>query len=265
MTETRGVTPRALSAITPVTETPAVGPDPHPDPPSRRPLQQSSDRSFATRPDLHGLAALAVGGDAGAIERLLAAVRPVVHRYTRARLGVGLVDQSAADDAAQEVCIAVLSALPTYRDEGVPFEAFVYAIAARKVADVHRAAARRPLPIAEIPDGVDPAEGPEALALRASDARLAQDLLARLPEQQREILLLRVAVGLSAEETGLAMGMSPGAVRVAQHRALRRLREEIARPEGDAGRPAAAAAPPVAAVPEPDLIVLPVATAVVGR
>jgi RNA polymerase sigma-70 factor (ECF subfamily) len=40
----------------------------------------------------------------------------------------------------------------------------------------------------------------------------------------RELLVLRVAVGLSAEETGRAMGMSAGAVRVAQHRALARLR-----------------------------------------
>jgi RNA polymerase sigma-70 factor (ECF subfamily) len=180
----------------------------------------------AARPDLRGLAAHALRGDADATECLLVAVRRLVHRYTRARLGNGSGDESAADDAAQEVCIAVFSALPTYRDEGVPFEAFVYAIAARKVADVHRAAARRPTPVAELPDDADPAEGPEALAVRASDADLARSLLQRLPEQQREILLLRVAVGMSAEETGLALGMSAGAVRVAQHRALRRLRSE---------------------------------------
>ena len=49
-------------------------------------------------------------------------------------------------------------------------------------------------------------------------------LLDRLPENLRELLVLRVAVGLSAEETGRALGMTPGAVRVAQHRALSRLR-----------------------------------------
>jgi len=56
--------------------------------------------------------------------------------------------------------------------------------------------------------------------------------LERLPSNLRELLLLRVAVGLSAEETGRALGMTPGAVRVAQHRALARLRtyaaEEVA-------------------------------------
>ena len=52
----------------------------------------------------------------------------------------------------------------------------------------------------------------------------AGKLLANLPENQRELLVLRVAVGLTAEETGQMLGMSPGAVRVAQHRALSRLR-----------------------------------------
>jgi RNA polymerase sigma-70 factor (ECF subfamily) len=57
-------------------------------------------------------------------------------------------------------------------------------------------------------------------------------MLHRLPDRQREILVLRVAVGLSAEETAAAVGSTPGAVRVAQHRALARLREMLASVEG---------------------------------
>jgi RNA polymerase sigma-70 factor (ECF subfamily) len=167
---------------------------------------------------------LALRGDASATEVLLRTVRRMVHRYIRARLGGPYGDESAAEDAAQEVCFAVLSALPRYRDEGAPFEAFVYSIAARKLADVHRAAGRRAGPVADLPDGIDLTDGPEALAVRSSEADLARELLQTLPDQQREILLLRVAVGLSAEETGRALGLTPGAVRVAQHRALRRLR-----------------------------------------
>ena len=56
------------------------------------------------------------------------------------------------------------------------------------------------------------------------DARLARTLLAHLPAAQRRLLLLRVVGGLSAEDTGYVLDMSPGAVRVAQHRALIRLR-----------------------------------------
>lgn len=53
-------------------------------------------------------------------------------------------------------------------------------------------------------------------------------LLDTLPEKQREILRLRIVVGLSAEETAEAVGSTPGAVRVAQHRALGRLRGVLA-------------------------------------
>jgi len=51
--------------------------------------------------------------------------------------------------------------------------------------------------------------GPEERALLSSDAEWAKKLLANLPENQRELLLLRIAVGLTAEETGQMLGMSP--------------------------------------------------------
>jgi RNA polymerase sigma-70 factor, ECF subfamily len=174
--------------------------------------------------DLGGLAALATQGDTGARDALLAHVRTIVHRYCRARLGRLPGSEHAADDVAQEVCLAVLSALPRYRDEGRPFEAFVFGIAAHKVADAQRSAVRAAVPTDDMPDEADLGPGPEDQALRNSDAVLVRGLLDRLPANQRELLILRVAVGLSAEETGNALGMSSGAVRVAQHRALARLR-----------------------------------------
>ena len=60
--------------------------------------------------------------------------------------------------------------------------------------------------------------------VKADEAEKARDLLDLLPPAQRELLVLRVAVGLSAEETGAVLDMTAGAVRVAQHRALARLR-----------------------------------------
>jgi RNA polymerase sigma-70 factor (ECF subfamily) len=174
--------------------------------------------------ELGELAAQAVAGDRRAMEHLLAAVHTLVHRYCRARLSRFPGAERAADDVAQEVCIAVLSALPTYRDDGKPFEAFVYAVAANKVADAQRGIYRNAVPQAEIPDSVDLSDGPEEHAIRASEAQQARALLAQLPDTLRELLVLRVAVGLSAEETGRALGMSAGAVRVAQHRAVQRLR-----------------------------------------
>jgi RNA polymerase sigma-70 factor, ECF subfamily len=167
------------------------------------------------------------------MEDLLGAVHQLVHRYCRARLSRFPGAEHAADDVAQEVCIAVLTALPRYRDEGKPFEAFVYRIAANKVADVQRWSYRAATPQAEMPEIIDLTDGPEAMALRASDAREARQLLEHLPETLRELVVLRVAVGLSADETGRALGMSPGAVRVAQHRAMQRLRTAATQPAAE--------------------------------
>lgn len=170
------------------------------------------------------LARRACGGDDRATEELLGAVRLMVHRYCRARLGSFPAAHHTAEDAAQEVCLAVLAALPGYRHEGRPFEAFVYRIAARRVADAMRAWYRDAVPVSDVPDSVSTDPTPEDVALLTADADRARALLQLLPEQQREVLTLRVAVGLSAAETGAALGLSAGAVRVAQHRALTRLR-----------------------------------------
>ncbi|MDT7549477.1 MAG: polymerase sigma-70 factor, subfamily [Actinomycetota bacterium] len=166
----------------------------------------------------------AVAGDRDAAADLVAHFHPAVHRYCRARMGRFAGSYDAADDVAQEVFVAVLTALPRFRDEGKPFAALVFGIAAHKVADAQRAAYRRPIPVADVPDVVDGALGPEDRALRLADAARAHELLAYLNDDQREILLLRVAAGLSAEDTAAALDMTPGAVRVAQHRALARLR-----------------------------------------
>ena len=79
------------------------------------------------------LVARAVHGDPHATEALLAQARPGLVRYCRARLGRIGGAYTTADDVAQEVCLAVLTALPGYRVQGRPFLAFVYGIASHKV------------------------------------------------------------------------------------------------------------------------------------
>jgi RNA polymerase sigma-70 factor (ECF subfamily) len=164
--------------------------------------------------------------DPDATTALLAQLRPGLVRYCRARLGRIGGAYTTADDVAQEVCLAVLRALPRYRDEGRPFTAFVYAIAAHKVADAQRAAVRDAAVTTTdtLPQQPDTAAGPEQQAVNTDLARLLSALLDRLPSAQREIVLLRVALGLTAEEVGEVLGMTAAAVRVAQSRGLARLR-----------------------------------------
>jgi RNA polymerase sigma-70 factor (ECF subfamily) len=170
----------------------------------------------------------AVAGDRRAIECLLASIRPLVVRYCRARVGRQERSSASADDVAQEVFMAVLGALPRYRDEGRPFLAFVYGIAAHKVADAHRSAAgNRSEPVAEVPDAPATEAGPELRAVQGELSERMAQLLLMLPQKQREIVVLRVVVGLSVRETADAVGSTPGAVRVMQHRALAKLRRAL--------------------------------------
>lgn len=178
----------------------------------------------ARHANMGNLTELAARGQPAAIDMLLRQIRPMVLRYCRSRLGHISGHYHAADDVAQEVCIAILSALPRYQDIGRPFASFVFGIASHKVADAKRSATRLAIPTEDLPDGPDDRPGPEETAVAYLEAERARSLLARLPVNQRELLVLRVLSGLSAEETGHELGMSAGAVRVAQHRALARLR-----------------------------------------
>jgi RNA polymerase sigma-70 factor (ECF subfamily) len=143
----------------------------------------------------------ALDGDAVALERLVTAIRPRIWRYCRARLGAGARAVASPEDVAQEVCLAVVTALPSYVDCGKPFLAFVYGIARNKVAAAHRAAARNREDPVEVVPYRERVPGPEATIVAEELGARISGLLSVLSGKRREILMLRVVVGLSAEET----------------------------------------------------------------
>ncbi|HEX3647021.1 MAG TPA: sigma-70 family RNA polymerase sigma factor, partial [Pseudonocardiaceae bacterium] len=149
---------------------------------------------------------------------LLAWVRPLAVRYCRARMGRQQGSFASADDVAQEVCLAVLTALPGHRYQERPFAAFVYGIAAQKVAGRSD----------RIP-GTD-TRAVQRVVQGGLPARMAS-LLGVLPARYREILVLRMVVGLSVDNTADAIGATPGTVRILQHHALAMLRRALAAEE----------------------------------
>ena len=182
--------------------------------------------------------ALVVGaarGDERARDELLALIHPLVLGYCRARLGRQESVRGSAEDVAQDVCMAVVGALRSYQPKGLSFRAFVFGIASNKVADVFRAGGRnRTEPVAELPDSLVASDGPEDRLLATERSERLRALLDYLTPRQREILVLRVAVGMSAQEAAQAVGSTPQAVRVTQHRALARLRRIIKEAEAAA-------------------------------
>jgi RNA polymerase sigma-70 factor (ECF subfamily) len=166
-------------------------------------------------------------------DRVLATVRPLVVQYCRDRLGArqGTWESAEdADDVVQDVCLALVKALPGQPAKR-PLSKVVRGIARHEVDAAYKAAARRKdEPVAEIPDEAGAAPDPELQALRHELTERMAQLLQAIPEKQREIVVLRIVVGLTAEETAAVVGSTPGAVRVAQHRALGHLRKTLTAP-----------------------------------
>ncbi|ANN15658.1 RNA polymerase subunit sigma-70 [Amycolatopsis orientalis] len=172
----------------------------------------------------------AIDGDRRAVGSLLALLRPIVFRYCAGRLGGTTRGISSADDCAQEVLMAVLLALPRYNYRDDSFLPYVFGIASHKVADVRRNLARDPS--APVPDPEPDQDGPWNPTFeeveKADRSRRMSRLFKFLSAKQRDVLVLRVILGFSAEETAVALGMaSAGAVRVTQHRALNELRRVL--------------------------------------
>lgn len=198
---------------------------------------EDADRAEAVRlagrdAELEALAARAAGGHRPSLERLLEHVRPLVVRYCRARIGSGTSGMATPEDVAQDVLLALFHALERWRPHETRVMAFVYGIASNKVVDAFRAAGRnRSVPSDVIPDTADTGAGPETIAVLGTQIDELRQLLEQLPEHHREVLVLRIALGLSAEETARTVDSTAGAVRVTQHRALNKLRQLAANRE----------------------------------
>ena len=144
-------------------------------------------------------------------QRLVDAHATGVHRYLVAAVG-----RQDAADAFQETFLAALRAYPNLRS-AENLRGWLFTIARNKALDSHRARARRPLPVAALPEDVrlDTTEPTSPV----------WDAVRQLPERQRHAVLLRYAGDLPYREVALAMGVSEVAAR--QHastgvRALRR-------------------------------------------
>lgn len=173
-----------------------------------RPAVAADDHPRRERVDL---VRRARGGSEDAFEELVRVFGPRLHRF----LAVRLADERDARDALQETLVAAWQGLPRLRDVE-RFWPWLAGIAANKAADALR---RRPSANGHRPelaaDVVADAHG--ALAVRQA--------LERLPERWREVLLLRLVLGLSEEETAAALGVRVGTVKSRTARGRGRLLE----------------------------------------
>ena len=170
------------------------------------------------------LLAAAQDGSQDAFAVLWRDANPALLRYLR------VVASENAEDIAAETWVQVVRTLPKFTGDEAAWRAWLFTTARRRLLDQARLRKRHPteplddISAADVPRAV----GAEQVAMDNIATEWAMALLSRLPQQQAEVILLRVVAGLDTEVVAEMLGRSPGAVRVAAHRGLRKLATMLA-------------------------------------
>lgn len=162
--------------------------------------------------------AAAAGGDERAFSVLFRQLDPPLRRYATALVG------QDADDVVADAWLQIARDLHGFRGDLDGLRGWCARIVRNRAIDWVRREGRRPSS-ATPADQLDRA-APDDTATDALDnvsTRRAVELIASLPREQAEAVLLRVVVGVDTARAADILGKSPGAVRVAAHRGLRRL------------------------------------------
>jgi len=167
--------------------------------------------------------AAAQGGSEAAFSRLWRDGNPALLRYLR------VVAPETAEDVAAETWLHVVRGLAGFRGDEQAWRAWLFTTARRRAVDqIRRLSRRRERALEETLPGLLPISPDTAeLAIEHIGTRSALALVARLPTHQAEVILLRVVAGLDTETVARLVARSPGAVRVAAHRGLRRMAEML--------------------------------------
>ena len=161
-------------------------------------------------------------GDEWAITLLFRSIQPQLLRYlSRQAPGV-------AEDLASETWLSAAQGLARFEGSVSDFRALVFTIARRRVVDHYRRQGRRLTEVSLVDGGDEPQRDAAEIAVESLSTQQAIDVLvAALPPAQAEVVLLRVVADLSVEEVARVMRRSTGAVRILQHRALRKLEKHF--------------------------------------
>ncbi|TQK73136.1 sigma-70 family RNA polymerase sigma factor [Nocardioides sp. SLBN-35] len=190
-------------------------------------LATSSEDSPEARERLIALVELARGGDAEAFGQLYDHYQPSVYRFLYYRTRSVVV----AEDLCSETFFRALRNMSSFRWQGKDFGAWLMTIA-RNLATDHFKAGRTRLELTTEDMGQhdDATEGPENAVLASLTNEILLESLTKLPNEQRDCLIMRFLQGMSIAETAAALGRSDGAIKQLQLRGVRNLAKLM--PEG---------------------------------
>jgi len=158
-------------------------------------------------------------GDRDALRLLYVRYADNVYGYLRSIVK----DDREAEDLTQQVFMKLITVIVKYRDQGVPFSGWLLRLARNVALDHLRR--RRPTPTEDVFGARDHYDEHDARD-RARDLRAALD---SLPDEQRDVMIMRHVVGLSPPEIARRMGRSESSIHGLHHRGRRALRQELVR------------------------------------
>jgi len=191
-----------------------------------QPLPPDTHDSASGAPDLTRLMILYQCGEANAVTALVESLSPQLYRFFASQMG----SRIDAEDMLQDVWLRIHRVRHTYRP-GEPLLPWVYAIARRVRVDSYRKRQR----IESHETAAEVLPELRANQEETSDLPPFEEMVATLPESQREVLIMLKVNGLSIEEVARATSSTVGAVKQKAHRAYERLRKLLDRaPKGEA-------------------------------
>lgn len=170
--------------------------------------------------DAHQLVAQAAASDPDAWEAIFRRSHGRLFAFARRRTS----SEDAAQDAVSETMVRALENIDRYRWDGAGFDAWLFGILRNVVLEGYRAQRRAQRDRSFVFDHAVRGDGPLEHVVGRAEADRVRASFARLTLDEQEVLELRVVAGLSSDGAASVLGKTPGAVRMAQARALARLR-----------------------------------------
>jgi len=167
-------------------------------------------------------------GDPSALGQLLSRYLPDLHRWARGRLARWARGVADTTDLIQDAVLHTIRRLDTFELRGRrALAAYLREAVRNRIRDEHRRLARRGAPGAPAETLVDPAPSPLDRAMTAEVEAQYRAALDRLTASDRELIVAHVELAYTHEQLACMTGRSPNAARMALHRAIRRLAEQM--------------------------------------
>ncbi len=163
-------------------------------------------------------------GDKEAFGELYSRYVERIYNYILYRTG----NREDAEDLAARTFQRAMKHIGNYKDQGVPFSAWLYRIARNLVANHHRDNGRRQMvSLDEIINTKEGEGSPERLVQMVESEETLLEAIRRLPADRQELLLLKFLDRMPNTEIGAVLGRSEGAIKSLYHRTLQTLRDDL--------------------------------------